>query len=541
MEEEEGKVRGYLLLLFLVLLSFTSSRALAAEPVITVNKKVMEFTSIPNSTMYSKFSISAYGGDEKVELSIVVVGNLSNWLKFSHVNFTLLPNTSQEISLELRVPNVSAGEYVGKLLITSRGGQINEISLRVRVVEHGGRFKVECFSEKGVIKEFSVLIYSQNQLVESGLASAGVYLSNYLPYGEYKIRVESSGYYGAEKNIFLNKVEQVASFKLVEMEKVKLTIIPRKIVVKFCSGEMGITSLQLINGASYPIPVKINVSSPNIKVEVPNFTLAAASTQEVRLRFNFSEGNYSERIYVEHEGVIDEVVAEISSIPAEECKAEFTFSIRGRDAIKIVENSTSILVIYVSPYEDIKRVRVVSPMVEVYPSIYPLIKSGDSGAFLLRIKGTQNLSVSSDITITSDKGERAFPVKIYRGNVLDKDEIGQEIKELKGLIEDLKAKIADLSLTIEEEEGERIKVISLLLSEFSVKLDVARSTLDTNLSVSKTYVESISLELGNILNDLSKFWGRRENPWVDYLSYLWLLLPICALPILAFIVKRKLT
>jgi len=135
-KEKKGKMRKYLLPSFLLLLSLIFSPALAAESVISVNKRVIEFISIPNSSTYSKFSVIAYGGDDKVELSIAVVGDLSSWVKFSPINFTLLPNTTQDISVELNVPNVSAGEYRGKLLITSKGGQVNEIGLSVKVIEH---------------------------------------------------------------------------------------------------------------------------------------------------------------------------------------------------------------------------------------------------------------------------------------------------------------------------------------------------------------------------------------------------------------------
>ncbi|RLG19126.1 hypothetical protein DRN63_00280 [Nanoarchaeota archaeon] len=541
MEKKEKKgMRKILLLFFFVIFPLLLDFSLAIEPVITVSKHEIELTMIPDSTTYGRFFIYTAGGDENVELSLKVVGNVSNWIKLSQTNITLPPNSSQEVSLKVTVPDVKEDEYLGKVIIYSKEGQIEEINLRVKVLEHGGRFKVECSSERGVVRDFSVLIYAGSHLVDSGTSIGGVFLSNYLPYGEYRIRISSEGYYDAEKTFLLNKEEQVASFRLRELEEIKLTVIPEKMIVKFCSGEEGTASLKLVNSADYPIPVRINSTSTGIKVEENNFTVPASSSKEIWVKFDFPKGNYSEKLYVSHEDTIDEIEVEITSIPPEECKAEFAFSILGRDSIKLAPNYTSILVIYINPYEDLEKVRVKEESknlgVEIYPLMYQRVKSGDKKPFLIRIKPIANFTTSLTLDILSSIGEKTFSVKLYRSEKLDRAEIEKEIKELKDLIKDLKTEVLDISAKVKEEESDEIKAISLKLSDFSVKLDVAKTALDSNPGVSKSYVEDISLELGNILNKFSEYEKSEEVNW-----YLYLYIGIAAtiIGLTALIVKRK--
>ncbi|MCW1297983.1 MAG: hypothetical protein OH354_01480 [Candidatus Parvarchaeota archaeon] len=490
-------MRRIILILTILLLIETS---LALEPVISVspvqvNKSVLILGKISNF-----FEVFTFDGNESANITFSTEGEIAGWIKLQDNSIMIGPNSSRKVYYTINVPRTNPGTYGGKIKLATSKGQVDEINLTISTSYALGKFVIEGLSGNKIVSNFSVFVYKNNDLIYHDSTSNGYLISDYFPYGEYKVIVRSDFFYEASKNIFLNAPEIVLLYNLTRVPTISIKLIPEQVVMDVCETETGSFSITIKNDGEEDFNASVRYDDKLIKPEIEQMKISSKNSFNLGFKTKkLSEGNYTTTIGIGNENLTRNVSLNLRIIPLSQCSITQIAEIKVRDRVEVAKNYISPIVVIVRANQKLGTliISVKSKFfTEVYPQNYLNLKIDEEAPFLIRIIPNETTNDTLLISLRSNVGEMSDVVSVSVYDSLNKEIVGREINDTRELLNNIRSKIIQKGIL-----GERIDEPMLLVGEYLTKLDMASTLYESDLKSAKEYVDMATVGARQMLVD----------------------------------------
>lgn len=475
-----------LILIFISFLVFSVSFAL--EPVVSISPQKIEKNVLILGKVTGFFEISTYNGDEFANITISREGNISEWIKIEENFIVVAPNTTRKIYYEINVPQVRPGNYTGIIKLTTAKGQVNEINVSLNVKYGFGKFIIEGLSGDKVVPDFSVFIYKDNEVVYHDSTSSGYLISDYLPFGEYKVIVRSAVYYESSKNIFLNVPETTLLFNLTRIPTISITLVPEQVVIDVCETETSSSSIVIKNDGEEEFDARIEFDPKFIFPNVNETKIAPFSSFNLGFKtLRLNEGNYTTTISIGNEKIRKNATINIRVIPLADCSMVQIAIIRKSNDVKVAKNYISSVPIFVKANMKLGKLTIDVKsrfFSEVYPQNYLNLEMDEEVPFLIRIIPNETANDTLVINLRSNMGSMSTVVNVFVYDELDQVVVSREINDTRELLNLIRSKIVQRGIN-----GEKIEEPMLLIGEYLTRVEMAQTLYESDLKGAKEYID----------------------------------------------------
>jgi|GEM_PF-5238591 len=515
-----------------ILFSFNVAHAL--EPAISITPSRIEEKLAPLGEIYGNLTFFAGGGDEPVELTIEVDDSLRDVLSFDQYSFVLNPNETRTLNYKISAKYVKRS-YVGKVRISS-GEQVTWVDFSINVSMGLGRFIIEAFSDKELVRNFTVRIYKGGTLVERGESDKGYYFSGYLDYGEYMVILQNPDYEDGRKAVKLESSERYLRFNLTPIPQKSFFTIPREVILQLCEGEEARALVTLRNEGREPLSVRLSYDEDVFNFSVREIEMETGSSYGLPFSvMPLPPGSYEEEINFSFDGEVSELKVSLEVLPSSECE--------GREVFSGVEHPRNLILHpqfprYVPIYVNVSNYMgsmIISKQggtsFEAHPRAYKEVGPGEELVFL--IKFFEPKDEIFYVQIQSNKGVAQLPIQISTSDTLTEDAMMEEIDELEGFFSFLRWRAMNLAV-----QGKDVSNAFFSINTALIYLEQAREAMNSDRAKAKEYVDLAASQTDAILEDLYQE-ALHPFPYHVIILMLMLLLPLSIYVLRHFRVKKE--